>query len=207
MCGRFSLCAGPAQLSAFFQTPAPADIEARPAIFPSQNLLVVLMGPTGRSMHHLRWGLIPSWSKEDRSSLRQINARSETAPHKPFFRQASRTRRCLIPMTGFFEWNHEVKPAQPRAFHSRSEPLLAAAGIWESWGAVPVSSCALLTRPAESPVAEFHDRMPVFLRPSQFETWLQPSPLSAKDWQNLCLGPAIELVEGPVEATPGSLLS
>jgi putative SOS response-associated peptidase YedK len=193
MCGRFSLCAGPAELSTLFQTPAPAEIQARATIFPSQEILVVLATAAGRDMRFSRWGMIPSWAKEDRSSLRQINARSETARQKPFFRQAARNQRCLIPMSGFYEWDHAVHPAQPRLFRHRAGQLLAAAGLMQTWGSDrPLSSCALLTRPARSPVAEFHDRMPVLLHPSQFERWLKPCPLTEEVWQDFCLGDGVE---------------
>lgn len=113
-----------------------------------------------------------------------INARSETAASKPTFRAALAKRRCLVPIDGFYEWERKRssggprRPAQPHYFRAGNGGLLAIAGLWEQWtdpetGEV-LESCALLTTEANPVVGAIHHRMPVLLKPSDWESWLDP---------------------------------
>ena len=107
-----------------------------------------------------------------------INARSETAAEKPAFRDALKSRRCLIPADGFYEWKRgDGKKKQPFAIRLKDGSPFAFAGLWERWEAEdgrPVETCAILTTEANELVKPIHERMPVILRPEDYEAWLDP---------------------------------
>ena len=112
MCGRFCTIFSYDELLAYFNL-ATGKIEPRYNVAPSQEITAVRMEEGTRKLAALRWGLVPSWSKEPVPGFSTINARSETAHTSPAFRSAFRHRRCLIPASGFFEWVREGKLKQP----------------------------------------------------------------------------------------------
>ena len=91
--------------------PAPSRLQDRPSDHKRSGLPVGISGPvvrqrpTGeRVIHRLRWGLVPSWAKDETIATRLINARGESVSEKPSFRAAFRRRRCIVPANGFYEW-------------------------------------------------------------------------------------------------------
>jgi putative SOS response-associated peptidase YedK len=125
----------------------------------------------------MRWGLIPSWSKDPSSAAKMINARSETAGTKPAFRDALKSRRCLIPADGFYEWVRTGKTKQPYCFEVNGGELFAFAGLWERWknpSGEWVKTCSILTTTPNAVTAAVHDRMPVILDPDGYDLWLDP---------------------------------
>ncbi|NWL78107.1 hypothetical protein DM872_14735 [Pseudomonas taiwanensis] len=146
-----------------------------------------------------RWGLIPSWWKEEKPPLHAFFARSEEAAGKPLWRQALRSQRCLMPAQGWYEWNpqEQVRNAsgrlvhQPYYLYSPNDPVLAIAAIWASWrgpDGQEVTSCALLTRDAAPSISAIHHRMPVILPPEEFRSWLAPG--TAEDQVQHAIGQA-----------------
>jgi putative SOS response-associated peptidase YedK len=108
-----------------------------------------------------------------------INARGETVAEKPAFRSAFRSRRCLVPADGFYEWAKEGDRKQPYLFRLRSGDPFALAGLWESWrdaGGDVLETCTIVTTEANEVVRPAHHRMPVVLPPSAYEEWLDPEP-------------------------------
>ena len=111
MCGRYRLSRRKQLIQQYFDTAEEVDWEPRYNIAPSQQVGIVRQDRTKPERHLslARWGLIPFWAKDPNIGFKTINARSETAPSKPAFREAFRTRRCLVPADGFYEWvRHEV---------------------------------------------------------------------------------------------------
>jgi putative SOS response-associated peptidase YedK len=137
-------------------------------------------GTAERELAVVRWGLIPAWATDPAVGDRMINARAETVAEKPAFRSAFRSRRCVVPASGFYEWQRRSKgPKQPYLIRRRDGRPMGFAGLWETWtdretGEV-VTSCAVVTCAPNELMAELHDRMPVILDPADYEAWLDPS--------------------------------
>ena len=194
MCGRFvqSLSwRGLCELIAGLVGP-PANLQARYNLAPGQDAAVIRMGGEGRRIDMLRWGLIPSWANDPAIAQKLINARVETVAEKPSFRSAWRARRCLIPANGYFEWTAAGKVRQPWLIRRRDGEPLFLAGLWERWrvtgdaaksgrfaGYEPedrIETFTVITTQANEEVSAIHHRMPVLLRPGQFESWLAGAP-------------------------------
>ena len=179
MCGRFTLFEADTILSKDFGAPISFELQPRYNIAPTQQILAVRhsIGREGREAVLLRWGLIPHWAKDTSIGTRMINARAETVGEKPAFRSAFRSRRCLVPSSGFYEWKMEERRKQPYFIRPRGRTSFAFAGLWEMWqgpeGSV-VESCTLITTESNELISKIHDRMPVILPPSDYTLWLDP---------------------------------
>jgi putative SOS response-associated peptidase YedK len=184
VCGRYTLTVPLSNLVDAFDVPPPEfDYRPRYNIAPTQDVPVVARDERGQRMGLLRWGLIPSWSKDPGVGSRMINARSETAAEKPSFRSAFRRRRCLVPADGFYEWErHEGQSGTkgtrtPHWIHLSSQEPFAFAGLWERWDAPegpPLFTFTILTTEAAPEMAHIHPRMPVILLPQDRDPWLDP---------------------------------
>jgi putative SOS response-associated peptidase YedK len=153
-------------------------IRKRFNIAPTQEAPVVRIDREGaREVAMLRWGLVPFWAKDLKVGTSMINARSEGIEAKPAFREAIKSRRCVVPATGFFEWQGE-RPGrkQPFAITVPGLPVFGFAGLWERWRAEkdtePVETFTIVTADANPAVARVHDRMPVILPMDAIDTWL-----------------------------------
>jgi putative SOS response-associated peptidase YedK len=174
MCGRFTQRADSKRIAEEFQVAEVPAVEARYNIAPTQEVLAVREHEDGREATFFKWGLVPSWAKDTAMGARLINARSETVAEKPAFRAAFKQRRCIIPADGFYEWQRREGRKQPFFFLMRDERPFGFAGLWEHWegeGRV-VNSCTILTTEANEVLRPVHDRMPVILRPDDYELWL-----------------------------------
>jgi putative SOS response-associated peptidase YedK len=179
MCGRFSQLAPAEALAEHFQLPDRPLLEPRYNVAPTQAVAAVRAGPAGRELVRLRWGLVPPWSAGPKAGPPLINARAETVAEKPPFRSALRRRRCIIPASGYYEWQARQGGKQPFYFHPPGVPFFPLAGLWERWqgpGGEVIESCAVLTTAASEAARAVHDRMPVILRPEDFGAWLDPGP-------------------------------
>ncbi len=177
MCGRFTLSTPTANLAKLFDLDSVPNLEPRYNIAPTQAVLAVrsTREGLGRELALMRWGLIPSWSKDPAIGSSLINARSETVAEKPSFRTAFKRRRCLIPADGFFEWQKQERAKQPYFIGLADRQPFAFAGLWEHWegadGSV-LDTCTILTTTANATIRPLHDRMPVILDPADYTTWL-----------------------------------
>lgn len=183
MCGRYALFHTAEALTRLFDLAECVDLAPRYNITPGTAIPVIRRSPAGRSvLHLLHWGLVPHWSRDPTVGARLINARSETVMAKPSFRNAFQHRRCLIPASGFFEWQRQGPNRQPYYFSAPDGRLLAIGGLWESWQAPDGSllrTACILTRTANAPVASLHDRMPLILPPTAWRNWLGGSATEA----------------------------
>lgn len=117
------------------------------------------------------WGLVPG------ASFPTFNARSETAHEKPTFREAFRERRCVVALSGYYEWS---APKQPHYIRRADEALLLLAGLWSFAKETPTGiACTVLTCTPNQTLAKLHQRMPCVLEPEEVASWLGPAPAEA----------------------------
>ena len=181
MCGRYRLTAKERWLSDYFNLdPEDVDWVARWNVAPTQEVATIRQDrkEPKRQFALMRWGLIPYWAKDASVGNKAVNAVSETAAEKPLFRDAMRRRRCLIPADGFYEWKKiGPKKKQPYNIGLADDGLFAFAGLWDRWkdpSEKTVESCTILTTEANALLKDIHDRMPVILRPDDYDLWLDP---------------------------------
>lgn len=183
MCGRYTRTYTWAQVKGFLDLKFPSRLD----LTPSYNVAPMQHSPAARSregdpareLTMMRWGLIPSWSKDPAIANRLINARAETISTTPAFREAFRRRRCIIPITGFYEWRRLASGrSQPFHITRADHAIMLLAGIWERWSGgaehQPIDTYAIITTSANSQLAHIHNRMPAILEPEQLSTWLSP---------------------------------
>jgi putative SOS response-associated peptidase YedK len=180
MCGRFLASKSPDEIARWFATRnATPNSRPRYNVAPTQDILAVRFNPETkeRTLDALRWGLVPFWAKDIKIGYSLINAKAETVAEKPAFREAFKSRRCLIAADGFYEWKKlDAKTKQPYAIAMKDRSLFGFAGLWERWtdkasGEV-VRSCTIITTTPNEVCAPIHDRMPVIVAPEDYAKWL-----------------------------------
>jgi putative SOS response-associated peptidase YedK len=180
MCGRYRLSRRKQIVGEYFDSaPWEEDWNPRYNIAPTQPVPVIRQNPKEpiRELSLMRWGLIPSWARDASVAASMINARSETASTKPAFRDALKSRRCLIPSDGFYEWVRTGKAKQPYCFEVNEGELFAFAGMWDRWRGPDggwIKTCSILTTTPNAVTSAVHDRMPVILDPDSYDLWLDP---------------------------------
>jgi putative SOS response-associated peptidase YedK len=190
MCGRYSLKAEEGRIMRQFELYQTPRLIRRYNIAPSQSIPIVRLTPEGqRECVMVRWGLLPSWSKEPKTDYSTINARAETVAIKPAFRTAFRFRRCLIPADGYYEW--AVRPGsktkQPYYIGLRDGEMFAFAGLWERWQRqdTVIESCTIIVTEANELTRTIHDRMPVILGEQDYASWLSTAGRQTELLQSL----------------------
>jgi putative SOS response-associated peptidase YedK len=177
MCGRYMITSGFEAMARLFEAELGelGPEEVRPNVSPTEQVPVVISVDGARSIEAMRWGFIPHWYKAPTGGPLLINARSEKIAERPAFREAIRTRRCLLPANGFYEWQGDKGARVPWVIRPAAGGLVALAGLWREWrgpnGAV-IPSVAIVTCPANAALREIHERMPVLIRPDDFALWL-----------------------------------
>ena len=182
MCGRFTVKATWAELVALYRLTMdapPHNLPPRYNVCPADPIDVVTEQDGKRDLARMRWGLVPRWWSKPLKELRAatFNARAETVETKPFFRDAFKRTRCLIPMSGYYEWQDTPGGKQPWYFTARDGSLiLTAAGLWDEWKnretGERLKSCTMIITEPNDMAAQIHDRMPAFLTEAQFAPWL-----------------------------------
>ncbi len=195
MCSRFQLTAAPEAVRDLFRLEKIEPFPPRYNIAPTQPVHIVRRSEAGpRELVLVRWGLIPGWVKSPGEFATLINARAETAAEKPSFRAAMRHKRCLFPVTGFYEWSGPKGARQPNLIRPRDGGVMALAGLWEHWmdaEGSEIETAAILTVAANAMVGAVHDRMPAILPPERFADWLEDRHLEGRQARAL-LAPACE---------------
>ena len=183
MCGRFALTDVSAEtLTSAFGVDEVPDLAPRYNIAPTQPVATVIQDAESgrRRLAIMRWGLIPSWSKDLTIGSRLINARGETVHEKPSFRVALRKRRCLVVADGFYEWQAQPSgPKQPLFIGLTDGAPFGMAGLYEYWtepeSGETLTTCAIITTAANEFMAPIHNRMPVILPRDAYDPWLDPT--------------------------------
>jgi putative SOS response-associated peptidase YedK len=182
VCGRYRISRKKQLVEEYFDTSSgERDWVPRYNIAPTQPIPVIRQHPKEpvRNLSLMRWGLIPSWAKDSSVAASMINARAETVATKPAFRDALKSRRCLIPADGFYEyeWSRAGKTKQPYCFEVNEGKLFAFAGLWDRWkdpSGNRMKTSSILTTTPNAVTATIHDRMPVIIDPDGYGLWLDP---------------------------------
>lgn len=175
MCGRITNTLPSDAMAQLFAARPANDLPEVPNfnICPTTGIHVVMQAGDGRQLVKMRWGFIPHWYKAPNDGPLLINARAETIAEKPAFRSACRERRCLIPITGFYEWTR-LEDGTRLPWYIHGEGQLALASIWQDWEseAVQHRSCAIVTTAANDAMGKIHHRMPVIVPQENWGLWL-----------------------------------
>jgi putative SOS response-associated peptidase YedK len=180
MCGRATHRLSWAEIHALYRLIAPAaapNLEPHYNVCPTDTIPVVIERDGGRALVPMRWGLVPAWWKKSLKELpATFNARAESVAEKPMFRDAFKRRRCLVPISGYYEWVTAPDGKQPFYFTRRDGAPITVAGLWDEWRngetGEPLQSCTMIITAANDFTRAVHDRMPVLLEPDSFAPWL-----------------------------------
>jgi putative SOS response-associated peptidase YedK len=176
MCGRFVLHHETDTLCETLAVEqATIDVQPRYNIAPTQPVAVVRQRGQDRALDALKWGLVPFWAKDPKIGNRMINARAESIAEKPSFKAALRRRRCLIPASGYYEWQKTDDGKIPHYLYMEDGRPFAMAGLWEEWTSPEeeiLQTCTIITTEANAFAARIHHRMPVILASAEQATWL-----------------------------------
>ncbi|WP_028548713.1 SOS response-associated peptidase [Paenibacillus sp. UNC451MF] len=180
MCGRYTVTVTLEELMLRFMLgdSIAAKYAPRYNIAPGQWIPSIIGGETvqERRLGELRWGLVPNWSKDEKSGANPINLRAETVTEKPSFQRLLTRKRCLIPSDGFYEWNKTGKSSkQPIRFTLKDGALFGMAGLYDTWIQADggrLHTCTIITTTPNRLVASIHERMPVILNSESESIWL-----------------------------------
>lgn len=184
MCGRFAQPRSAEELARIFHARPAVDLPGeRFNVAPTDEVAAVVEHHGERLVDAFRWGLVPFYAPDRREAARLINARAETVETAPAYRAAFRRRRCIVPADAFYEWRRQRDPSSgkvlrsaPFAIGRRDGQPLALAGLWAIWRnpdtAERLYTCTILTGMPNELVAPIHDRMPIVLEPTDWDTWL-----------------------------------
>jgi putative SOS response-associated peptidase YedK len=200
MCGRFAVTTDPALLAEKIQaidesTSALKDAKSGPNynVAPTTTISSVVKrhaepdDEATRRVRSMRWGLVPPWAKTaedggpDTKGPLLINARAEKLTTSPVFRNSAKSKRCLVPMDGWYEWRGAKGAKTPFYMYGADNEPLFMGGLWSTWrpkdapkDVQPLMSCTIITTDAAGPLAEIHDRMPLTISKGDWDRWLDP---------------------------------
>lgn len=180
MCGRYVVAYDPETLVSGFSLTRVQPFPRRWNVAPQSHVPAVYQTRDGERVAELmRWGLVPHWARDAAIGHKLNNARAEGVFDKPSFRQAVRRRRCILPASGFYEWQAGAgakTPKQPWYISADDGQPLAMAGLFEAWrpddSAEWLLTCCVITTEPNGLMAPLHDRMPVLLAPAEVALWL-----------------------------------
>ncbi|HLR43353.1 MAG TPA: SOS response-associated peptidase [Pseudogracilibacillus sp.] len=182
LCGRYTLLADELKVRHRFHIPNEiGQFEPSYNIAPGQNVLAVIHDGVKRRGGYLRWGLVPSWAKDEKIGYKMINARSETAHEKPSFKQLMARKRCLVVADSFYEWQQMNGEKIPQRIQVAEKELFSFAALWDKWQdeEKTIFTCTLLTKDANDSIQNIHHRMPIILSEAEEDIWIKQSFSSA----------------------------
>ncbi|RKD73610.1 putative SOS response-associated peptidase YedK [Sinobaca qinghaiensis] len=176
MCGRFTLYSSATAIEQETGVEIP-DISPNYNVAPTQFVLTIASNQEQTKAGFLKWGLVPSWSKDPSVGHKMINARAETVDEKPSFKKLLERRRCLVVADSFYEWKKEGKEKQPYRIMLNEEQIFTFAGLWDRWEGEEetITSCTIITTEANELMQDLHHRMPVIIPKNRREAWLHPN--------------------------------
>jgi putative SOS response-associated peptidase YedK len=183
MCGRYGIQSSERELLSRFDLEKIAEqIPMSFNVAPGATMPVVVK-QSPNSLELMRWGLVPRWAKDLDHGLKTINARAETVAEKPMYRKLLGSQRCLVPASGFYEWQKTPKGKQPYWIRLQSGELFAFAGLWDTWHdpeGGELHTYTIITCAPNALMEPIHNRMPVILRRDDEEAWLDPDTVESE---------------------------
>ena len=179
MCGRFASAIKPSEAWLELLQEWPEQLFNRYNVSPGTQIGAFVEN----KCHAMRWGLVPSWSKDISNKYATFNARIETIEAKPAFRSAWRkSQKCLIPALGYYEWKSEEGVKQPYLVRSAEDEPLVFAGLWDvcQIGDGSLESCTIITTESKGKIQPLHPRMPVMLDVDSARVWLESTDMEDK---------------------------
>lgn len=209
MCGRFTIAFDEGNLKQRFDLEEiPFPFAQRYNVAPGQFIPAIIGDKGTRRIGQLRWGLVPSWAKDEKLAYSMINAKAETVREKPAFRNLFVRKRCIIPADSFFEWKQTDKGKQPMRIMMKDADIFAFAGLYDTWEAPngeKISTCTIITTKPNEIVSDIHDRMPVILKREDEPIWLDRERFDADLLQSLLIPfDATEMRAYPVSSIVGN---
>jgi putative SOS response-associated peptidase YedK len=175
MCGRYTLI-HPQKISERFDTTNNIALEPYYNVTPGFSMPVIINSTENKkAIEMMKWGLIPHWAKDTRIGYKLINARAESVNKLAAFKLAFKNKRCLIPTTGFFEWQHLDKTKVPFYFKLSTSELFSFAGLYDIWvdaEGKEIKSYVIITTEPNEVVKPIHNRMPAILSQNSENIWL-----------------------------------
>ena len=178
MCGRYTI-AEPDKIASRFRAviDAPQLKALRPNYnaAPSQTLPVIIEHEGKNHVELMRWGLVPVWAKDPKIGYRMINARAETLDEKSTWKRLVHKKRCIVPVSGFYEWQKRGNTKQPYYIRATGDGLIGLAGLYDVWHSPEgdeVMSYTIITTDANPAMRPIHDRMPAILHDEDEALWL-----------------------------------
>lgn len=183
MCGRYLFAKKPKEIYKRYNIPKQEQLGTNPMynIYPGARVPVITRNSPNK-VEIMKWGLIPSWSKDPKIGNKLINARGETVHQKPSFRISFKNKRCLIPATGFYEWgtikDENSSSKIPYLIQLKTRSIFSFAGIYDIWKDAEgkeFKTFSIITTSANKLMEPIHHRMPVILEKENEDTWLDSS--------------------------------
>jgi len=202
MCGRFNIIDDPMTQLLLEITGQSWHIETELNVAPTQQVPVLRLEEGGDwSVSPMRWWLVPYWSPEPSTKYSMFNAKSETLKKSRAYAEPFKRRRCIVPVSGYYEWKREGEIKAPYFIEPEEEPGFAFAGLWDRWsrGDQVIESCTIITAAAPEGIKWLHHRIPVHLTKDQVQQWVNPE--ASEDALNQLLKPELRTA---IQVTPVS---
>lgn len=183
MCGRYVYYSSTDLLDQFKflpkddpQTKLALEVPDNYNVSPGNEMPVIVRGSQEHKIEMMKWGLIPSWSKEPHTRLKLINARKEGLLEKPMWKRLVASKRCIVPARGFYEWKTVDGKKQPYYITPKDRSVFSFAGLWDEWsdGKTSVKTYTIITTAPNKEMSDVHNRMPAILNYEQMQVWLSP---------------------------------
>jgi putative SOS response-associated peptidase YedK len=213
MCGRYTYKLTWEEIVRLYRLTLPEEppdkLKASYNVAPTDTMPIIRPAGNGRELLMAGWGLVPYWLKPEqlgKQAYATINARADRVQAAPTYREPFRKRRCLVPASGWYEWQ-KISPAnsrkgakKPHHFQPTAQPF-AFGGVYDVWrgdGGKVITSFAIVTTDAAPATAAYHDRMPLVLDEGQFDDWMRGPPELAASMMKPYAG-ALDVWEVPAE--------
>jgi len=178
MCGRYAFTLPPEAIRQLFGVAGGDWVQPRFNLSPSSVNPVIRMNEGVRELAPMKWGLRPFWWDPAKTKNQPFNAQAEGIASKPFFRDAFKHRRCVVPATAYYEWDRAAKPPKPFQLTVDGGAPFCFAGLWENWKSPEgeaVQTYTIVTTEPNKLVRNWHNRMPVILDREEIDNWLAQS--------------------------------